>query len=72
MKCELKLMKRGFMYFIKHLTRYTILGMITLSVSFYLFMVYTPWYIGQVIVYVLAVILLGFLYWLYRDECKQE
>jgi hypothetical protein len=69
MKCELKLMTRGFIYFIKHITIYYISLMVTLSVLFYLFMEYTPWYIGQVIGYMLTVILLSAWYMLYRDEC---
>lgn len=69
MKCELKRMKRTFIYFIKHITIYNILSMITLSVLFYLFTVYTPWYIGTVIVWTLLVCSLVALYIFERDEC---
>jgi hypothetical protein len=69
MKCELKLMLRNFIYFIKHITIYYILLTIFLSVLFFLFIEYTPWYIGQVIVYMLTVILLSAWYMLQRDEC---
>jgi hypothetical protein len=69
MKCELKLMLRGFIYFIKHITIYYILLMAALSVLFCLFIEYTPWYIGQVIVGTLIVCLLVALYMFQRDEC---